>query len=234
MTQREARTRALLISSLNERTSRFQSSFMDDERIPIVSLEEAIQPLIHLIPTVEQYAYTAKRNCRYPADGLSVDESAAILLYDMEWKSGEKSLYVVLEQELRVEPEDYARIKPWFLYLKLLINGLYRLPPVRDIVYRVKLSDVSDQYKTGDIITWFGPSSCTPKLDVLSELFPSSNKRTIFIIKCSSGRKIREHSDFPKEESVFLLPMTRFHVTGTIHQGDLHIIELAEIQWSFV
>ncbi|CAF0999237.1 unnamed protein product [Adineta steineri] len=54
------------------------------EKEPLVSLEEAIHPLISLVPEVERMAWTVKQNHFDGQYGLTEDEAAAILLYTME------------------------------------------------------------------------------------------------------------------------------------------------------
>ncbi|CAF4710498.1 unnamed protein product, partial [Rotaria sp. Silwood2] len=68
--------------------------------MPLVSLEHAINPLVSLIPDVEQMTWIAKQNCNSPKDGLTMDESASIMLYTMEWEPYEKSFYVTLNNTL--------------------------------------------------------------------------------------------------------------------------------------
>ena len=47
------------------------------EKQPLVTLEEAIEPIIQYVPDVERMACVAKMNCADPpADDLSSDESA--------------------------------------------------------------------------------------------------------------------------------------------------------------
>ncbi|CAF4488223.1 unnamed protein product, partial [Rotaria magnacalcarata] len=42
------------------------------EKMPLVSLEEAVAPLESLLPSIQQYVYAAKQRCQAPADGLSL------------------------------------------------------------------------------------------------------------------------------------------------------------------
>ena len=105
------------------------------QNMPIVPLETAVQPLVYLVPGVENYTYIAKQRCRKsPADDLTTDESASIILYTMGWLSSDKCLYNVFNATLR--SVDRERLKPWFLYLKLLFTALHRLPSTRLFVYR--------------------------------------------------------------------------------------------------
>jgi hypothetical protein len=201
--------------------------------MPLVSLEEAVEKLVHLLPAIQSYAYIAKQRCKKPADGLSPDESASIMLYTMGWEPLNECLYVVLNATLR--STDRQKLKPWFLYLRLFVNALNRLPPLRETVYRGVKLDLSTEYTIGETIIWWGFSSCTTDVTVLqSELFLGmKGNRTMFTIKCDSARDIRKHSYFSAEDEMILLAATQFKVTGRLDQGDLRIIQLKETQPPF-
>ncbi|CAF4982752.1 unnamed protein product, partial [Rotaria socialis] len=49
-------------------------------KMPLVSLEEAVEPLVPILPDVQAHAYTAILKCKKPADKLTQDESASIML----------------------------------------------------------------------------------------------------------------------------------------------------------
>ncbi|CAF4224395.1 unnamed protein product, partial [Rotaria sordida] len=68
---------------------------------PLVTLEEATEPLKNIVPCISTHAHTAKERAKNPADDLSVDESASIVLYTMEWESYTDSLYFILNSTLR-------------------------------------------------------------------------------------------------------------------------------------
>jgi hypothetical protein len=203
------------------------------EEMPVVSLEDAVEKLVHLLPAVQSHAYIAKQRCKKPADGLTRDESASIMLYTMEWEPLDKCLYVALNSALR--SANRQKLKPWFLYLRLFVGGLSRLPRLRETIYRGVKLDMSNEYTTGETIIWWGFSSCTTDLSVLqSELFlGKKGARTMFTIKCESVRDIRKHSYYSSEDEMLLLAATQFKVTGCLDQGDLRIIELKETQPPF-
>ena len=71
------------------------------EKEPLVSLEKAVAPLLSLVPQVEQMVWTVKGSCTQPNDGLSVDQSASIMLYTLEWAPSETSFYFILNTVLR-------------------------------------------------------------------------------------------------------------------------------------
>ncbi|CAF3125538.1 unnamed protein product [Rotaria sp. Silwood2] len=102
--------------------------------MPLVSLEEVVEKFVDLLPTIQSHAYIAKQKRKKPADGLSQDESASIMLYTMGWEPLDECLYFVLNDILR--SADRQKLKPWFLYLRLFLSGLLRLPLIRDTVQR--------------------------------------------------------------------------------------------------
>jgi hypothetical protein len=200
------------------------------ENKPLVSLEQAVDPLLQLLPDIHHKVWIAKHNCKSPANGLSCDESASICLYSMEWEPHDKCLYFVLNATLRDKKRE--NLKPWFLYLKLLLTALARLPSQRLTVYRgIKLDLVKD-YSKGKVFVWWGFSSCTSSIDVLqSNLFlGQTGTRTMFTIECQNGKDIRQHSYFDTENEVLLSAATQFQVVACLNQGNgLHIIQIKEI-----
>ncbi|CAF4654178.1 unnamed protein product, partial [Rotaria sp. Silwood2] len=62
------------------------------EKVPVVSLEEAVKPLVKIVPKVERNVFVVKQNCQEPEDGLTTDESASIMLYTYESMPHEDSL----------------------------------------------------------------------------------------------------------------------------------------------
>ena len=200
--------------------------------MPVVSLEIAVQPLFHLVPAVGNYAYIAKQRCQKPpAEGLTIDESASIMLYTMGWLPSDKCLYAVLNSTLR--SVDRERLKPWFLYLKLLFSALCRLPSIPRFVYRGVKLNLTAQYQTGKTIIWWGFSSCTTLVSVLqSESFlGKTGMRTMFNIECYSAKDIRRHSYYPNEDEILLPAATQLLVLSSLNAGNgLHTIQLKETQ----
>ncbi|CAF1338808.1 unnamed protein product [Adineta steineri] len=96
------------------------------DSIPVVSLEEAIEPLVSLVTNIKEMISKAKEKCDKPKDGLTTNESASIMLYLLEWKPRENSFYIILNNILRAE--DKEKLQPWQLYLKLFISSLEKLP----------------------------------------------------------------------------------------------------------
>ncbi|CAF3052229.1 unnamed protein product [Rotaria sp. Silwood2] len=225
--------RILRLTDIAQEPLEFLSPISGYEEMPLVSLEEAVEKLVHILPTVQIYAYVAKQRCKNPVDGLSQDESASIMLYTMGWEPFDKCLYVVLNATLRAA--NRQKLKSWLLYLRLFVSALSRLPPLHETVYRGIKLDLSHEYTKGETIVWWGFSSYTIDVSVLqSELFLGKEGiRTMFTIKCDSIRDIRKHSYYPMEDEMLLPAGTQFKVTGCLDQGDLRIIQLKKAQPPF-
>jgi hypothetical protein len=206
------------------------------ENMPLVSLEEAINPLTSIVPEVERMAWTVTQNRFEGEYGLTDDETASILLYTMEWEPRNKSFYVILNNTLQAANREL--LKPWFLYLRLIMTALAKLPSDSNhhMVYRGVKLDLSSQYPEGSTATWWGFSSCTTSVNVLNneQFLGQSGTRTFFTIECHSGKSIKQYSFYPDEEEVLLPPARHFQVIGCLKQGNgLHIIQLKEIQPNF-
>ena len=84
------------------------------------------------------------------------------MLYSMEWQPREKSFYIILNKILC--DENRSLLKPWFLYLKLFITALSKLPSIHCFVHRGIKKDLSADYPPGKIFVWWGFSSCTSSI----------------------------------------------------------------------
>ena len=201
---------------------------------PILSLEEACKPLHEIIPRLNHFVNRVKSKSKNPANSLTQDESAAIRLYTTQWDSNidgpNTSVYSNLNRTLR-DP-DRNKLKPWYFYMKLLLTALTKLPAASaKTVWRGVRYQDSTLYVEGEETIWWGFSSCTKSLNVLrTELFlGETGKRTIFSIDTFDGRSIKDHSDFPEEDEVLLLPGTCLKVHAKLNPAtDLHIIELKQ------
>lgn len=225
----ESDQRLQRITDLAEETMQVLVAIDGYDDMPLVPLEIAVKPLVELLPDVEDHANRAKERCQNPADGLTIDESASIMLYTMSWKPLEQCLYNALNATLRSKNRN--KLEPWFLYLKLFFTALERLPSIHRTIYRGIKSDVHEDYATGKSVVWWGFSSCTTNLDVLKlETFlGKTDTRTMFTIECKSGKNIQRHSFFPSEVEVLIPAATQFKVVACLDQGHgLHVIQLEE------
>ncbi len=198
---------------------------------PLLPLIETVKPISGLFYEIEAHVFVASHNCQNPADGLTQDESASIHLYTMQFHGG-SSLYVLLNQSLRAENRD--ELKPWFLFLKLFLTALYKLPSQTKTVWRgVRNVNLSSKYKTGTKFAWWGVSSCTTHIEVLESnaFFGKTGERTLFSIECINGKSVANHSYFKNtEKEVTLMPGSYFEVIGQLNPApQLYIIQLREI-----
>ncbi|CAF2949643.1 unnamed protein product [Rotaria sp. Silwood2] len=190
------------------------------EQMPLVSLKQAIEPLVSLVPNIESYTWVANYNCENPKEGLTLDESAAIMLYSMETSS--ETVYGILNSILRSEnPDRNNQLKPWYSYLKLFITALSHLPSHQLIVYRAVKLNLSERYPKGKHFVWWAFSSCTTSLDVLksSTFLGRTGTRTLFIIECFTGKRICHHSFYPAEDEVLLIAARHFEVMSSMQQA---------------
>lgn len=235
MTSTDEKPSSMRFSDIGKPPKRMLAPIDGFERKPLVSLEEAVEPLADLVPNIERNAFVVKENCHHPKDGLTSDESAAIMLYTFESEPSEESLYAILNTTLRSEQR--SKLRPWFLYLRLIMNGLEKLPSSnKQVLFRGVRLDLRDEFSTGTSFIWWAFSSCTSKIEVLeSEQFLGKNgTRTLFQITSSSGKDIKNHSFIPNEHEILLLPARQFKVTGCLSPGHgFHIINLEEIEMKF-
>ncbi|CAF5022153.1 unnamed protein product, partial [Rotaria sp. Silwood1] len=143
--------RVLRLTDIAGEPSEFLMPISGYEKMPLVSLEEAVEPLVSILPVVKSYARAAKQKCKKPADNLTPDESASIMLYSMGWEPLEECLYFALNATLR--STNRAKLKPWFLYLRLLLTALFRLSPIPPlIVFRGVKLDLSPQFQKDETV----------------------------------------------------------------------------------
>lgn len=200
------------------------------EKIPLVSLTEAVIPLVAFVPNVQRNVYIVTKNCKEPKDGLTCDQSAAIMLYTFESTPKSDSLYFILNQTLRSESRE--KLKPWFLYLRLILTALYRLPSKSCSAFRGITADLRSMYPKGTNMVWWGFSSCTASVEVLEQeaFLGKTGARTLFQIECLTAKDIKNHSFIQHEDEILLLPGRNFIVKSCLNVGnEIHIIQLKEI-----
>ena len=206
------------------------------EDLPLVTLEEAVIPLVDQLPRIQTYVHVAKSRCDpLSANELSVDQSASIMLYTMESEPQNQCLYVVLNATLRTE--DRGKLKPWFSYLKLFLTALSNLPSSSRQVYRGVKKDLSSEYIKGEQFIWWAFSSCTLSVETLKneQFLGKTGVRTLFSIECTSGKDISRHSYYAAEEELLLPPARQFQVVASLQLAtDLHMIQLKEIDSPFI
>ena len=200
------------------------------EKVPLVPLEKAVEPLECMVPAVQRNVWIVMQKCHNPPDNLTPNESASIMLYTQSSKPEENSLYYILNAALRKGNQNTLR--PWFLYLKLIITALSKLPSVQQTLYRGVKKNLTEDFAEKELFSWWSFISCTTNVTVLNEeLFLGQlGERTMFNIDCYTGKNIRGHSMYKKENEVLLLPGFQFKKVGILNQGNgLNIIQIEEI-----
>ncbi|CAF1517439.1 unnamed protein product [Adineta ricciae] len=81
------------ITDAAQEPNRFVLPIDGYEKLPAVPLEQTVEELVDLAPMVQ--------GCEEPADGLTQDEFAAIMVYTMGWKPLDECLYADLNATLR-------------------------------------------------------------------------------------------------------------------------------------
>ncbi|UJR32588.1 hypothetical protein I4U23_020048 [Adineta vaga] len=225
------------LSDLVDEPSKFLLPIRGYEEMPLVSLEEAVQPIKNIVPNINENVYIAKVNYKDQPTKLTADLSAAITIYTMSSTSKDKPLYYTLNSILRSSsPDRRDQLKCWFLYLKLFITALSHLPSYRGTIYRGVKQNLSDFYTKDKQFVWWGFSSCTTSISVLQSNVFLGDKGvgTLFIIDSFTGKDIREYSYYEKEDEVLLVAARGFIVVDRLNLGpDLWIIHIKEIEPPF-
>ena len=199
---------------------------------PLLPLFKACAPLSDITHNLSFYVQMALNETpEKPPNELTIDESAAIRLYTMEWEAPHKSLYSMLNYTLK--NDDRELLRPYFKYLKLFLTALVKLPCVPQLtIWRGVTKNLSTQFPPGTSVTWWAFSSCTTELPVLENnmYLGSFGDRTLFSVEAINGRTVRDHSHFVTEDEILLLPGTRMVVQSQFSPAaDLHIIHLKQI-----
>jgi hypothetical protein len=155
---------------------------------------------------------------------LPADAIAALYLYTCQ-----SAFYREINAVLR--SPDRARVIPYLPYLRLLFSAVEQLPARKQPLWRGVSLDLRAQYQQGRTVTWWGVSSCTPKLGVAQAFLGSRGKRTLFEVHPARAVGIRDFSAFTDEEEYILLPGTQLQVTKvTTERGGLCTVTLTELE----
>jgi hypothetical protein len=199
---------------------------------PLLPLFKACAPLTDIVHNIWFYVQMALHETpEAPPDGLTIDESAAIRLYTMEWDGPHRSLYSMLNHTLK--KDDREHLRPYYKYLKLLLTALVKLPCVPSCtIWRGVTKNLSTEFPPGTPVTWWAFSSCTTELTVLESniYLGNTGDRTLFSVETINGRTDRAHSHFVTEDEILLLPGTHMIVKSQFSPApNLHIIHLKQV-----
>lgn len=211
-------------------TSRTLPPLQGYSKMPLVSFEEAVEPLRNLVPQVDHMEAVAKGHIESTNNELTIHESASIMFYTPKFGEPETSFYQILNTALR--KEDRRSLKPSFLFVRLIFSALDRLLSIKSTFYRGVKGEHIDNTKSKNII-WWGFTSCTSKLGVLhsEDICGKIGIRTIFVIECFSGKNISRYSYFSDEHDVLLLPGTSLMIASALNLGNVVVqVQMNEIR----
>ncbi|MEU9034524.1 ADP-ribosyltransferase domain-containing protein [Streptomyces sp. NPDC048352] len=195
---------------------------------PLMEFRDAVAPVAQLLSGlgghVDRSYEFGKRRADTAAGGLSADAVSALYLYTCE-----SAFYREINAVLR--SPDRSRLVPYLPYLRLLFSAVSGLPVRTEPLYRGVALDLRAQYPLGRTVTWWGVSSCTPKLGVARGFLGNRGKRTLFEVVPARAVGIREFSAFTEEEEFILSPGTQLKVTDvTTERGGLCTVRLTELE----
>ncbi|CAF4354395.1 unnamed protein product [Rotaria socialis] len=111
----------------------------ENENIPLLSLDEAINPLRVVVPELEQMVLIVRKVNNTSPNIFKIDESHSILLCTMKSTPIDTSFRVILNNILQTR--NLTLLKPWLYDIKLLMTALSKLTTnfSRITVYRATL-----------------------------------------------------------------------------------------------
>ncbi|CAF1434789.1 unnamed protein product, partial [Didymodactylos carnosus] len=153
----------------------------------VLPLREAVKPIQHLVEDLPNKVSYSLEKCKNPKDDLTRDESAALYLYSLQWPEGKPSFYTMFNRSLR--DEDRAKLVPYHDYLNLFMSAFKKLPSVQDRVWRGVNGDLSAKYRPDTTHVWWGVSSCTNMVQVISQSNPAPNFHIVDIEQIAPSSK---------------------------------------------
>jgi len=188
----------------------------------LLSLEQAAEATG--IEDIEMHAFMAmKRAQALEKSGelgdLSLDEAGALTLYTME-----SELYPTLNGLLR--KRDRIALKPYFPYLRLLMQASEKLPAFNGVAWRgVAHVDLRGDFPKGKELWWWAFSSTTKEVETLQNesFLGQSGTRTQFMIEVTGGVDIEKFSIYQGatgEAEVLLFPGANLKVVSTAQLGN--------------
>jgi hypothetical protein len=198
------------------------NSLPNYEDLPLLTLEEAAEKIISLVPHVMDYVAQAKENYNYHSTLLMPDESAAIYLYTMPTE-----FFAKLNIALR-DPNRQV-LNPWLNFLKLFTTALNKLPSTKATIWRAVNYDATSTFIEDAVYTYWYLNSCSMNINSVQPFLGENG--TLFTIETIHGKNISMFSAVPDEEEVILMPGTRVRAKNpSLNFIDrLFIIHLEEI-----
>ena len=205
-------------------------------RVPLVRLEEAVEPLQTLVHGIKKRAILCKQETSLSMNDLTRDESASIRLLTMPFATN-ANVHKILNQVVRAQ--NRRSLEPWFSYLKLLLTALKKLPDHRGTIYcYTSKSTLIKEYTSGKKTVWWGFNACTAGIPSMMENDSTTNKEPhlLFMIECCNGKRISEYSYFREnDDQILLLPGSRFEIRGHMNSEQrLRVLHLVQEQNPFM
>lgn len=185
-----------------------------NENSTILNIDKAIEPLREFFPNLQHFLDLIKEKCVQPHDGLTPDESAAIMLYTIDSEPVEQCFQYVLNEILR--KKDSKKLQLWIFYLDLFFRGISRLKSISKKIYRSIEFDLTETYPLHRRFTWWSFALCRSSMDNDDTWKNSTKKRTLFSIDCQSAKDISHHTFYDGEDQILLLDGSQFQVTSSI------------------
>jgi NAD:arginine ADP-ribosyltransferase len=177
-----------------------QYPIFDYNDLSVLTLEEAIEKIIQIVPDVLEYVSKAKQNCNRNSTFLTWDESAAIYLYTMP-------VPFFSRLNIAFRAENRNALKPWFAFLKLFTTALEKLPSTNATIWRGVNYDDTLSFIDNDVHVWWNINSCSMNPNIVEPFLGESG--TLFVIHAINGKDISSLSAIPDEQEVILMPGTR-------------------------
>lgn len=196
--------------------------------LPLMSFSDAIAPVTKVLKNLDHFVkhavvFAKKKVGKKGTASLNEHEIAALHLYTMG-----SHFYSSLNAALR--NPNRGKIKPYLAYLRLFFSALSKLAGVTESLWRGVKLDLRKQYPEGATITWWGVSSCTPKLSVAQGFLGARGHRTLFEVKSLTAVSIRSQSAFTGEDEFILAPGTQLKVSKVQSKpGGLSVVKLEEL-----
>jgi len=164
----------------------------------------------------------AKKKAGKPEKPMGPEHYGAILLYTAN------AIYKDLNKCLR--DENRAKVQRYFAYLRLLFEACARLPTYQRTLWRGIGVDLSETYKVGSTIIWWGVSSCTSEKKVAEDFMNGcGDKATFLTVETKTACDISELSFYANEAESILLPGTQLEVVCSEKKGKKAAITLKEV-----
>lgn len=187
---------------------------------PLLPLEATLDIFQHSIKNLSNQITEAKRNCLQTSKhGLSHDESAAIYLYSMGKADDTNSVYCHLQNAWN--SNDPYEMKPWLKYVRLLYNGVDKLPNVKGEVWQGiphsenGFYDLRSKQKTS--FTLMGSASTS--IDEVDNYLKQKriDQRILIGYDRVNGKNVSGYTT-PNFPSVLLYPGVKLNSCGNIEQ----------------